>query len=117
MKHRQAEQQKSKPEELIEITEELKAVQEEALVKEKQCKQMIEDPGESKKHNFRDYNQNQVYFVPVRLDRFLESDHPARVIDIVVERMDLSSLYERYSDDVPCFDYINPPAEYGTLEL
>lgn len=40
MKHRQAEQQKSKPEELIEITEELKAVQEEALVKEKQCKQM-----------------------------------------------------------------------------
>lgn len=98
MKHFQDEQKKLEQEELIEITEELKAAQEEALIKEKQWKQMVEDPGESKKYNFRDYDQSQIYFVPVRLDNFLETEHPARVIDIVVERMDLSSLYERYSD-------------------
>lgn len=95
MKHRQSVQQKSKQENLIEISEELRTAQEEALVKEKQWKQTMEDPGESKMYNFREYDQSQVYFVPVRLDRFLESEHPARIIDIVVERMDLSSLYSR----------------------
>lgn len=58
----------------------------------------MEDPGESRTYNFRDYDQSQIYFVSVRLDTFLESEHPARVIDIMVERMDFSSLYERYSE-------------------
>ena len=49
MDHFQDEQKKMAQEELIEITEELKAAQEEAIIKEKQWKQMVEDPGESKK--------------------------------------------------------------------
>lgn len=99
MKQRQDGQQESNQAELIEITEELRAAQEEAVRKDRHWKQMMEKEGEPTKQNFRDYDQSQVYFVPVRLDNFLETEHPARVIDIIVERMDLSKLYEGYSDE------------------
>ena len=49
--------------------------------------------------NFRDYDQSQTYFVPIRLSTFLESDHPARVVDLIIERLDLSRLYEGYSGE------------------
>lgn len=86
-------------EELIEITEELRTAQEQALAEERQWRQMMEASREEGKYNFRDYDQSQVHFVPVKLSTFLEAEHPARVIDLVVERMDLSSLYECYSEE------------------
>jgi transposase len=86
-------------EELIEITEELKTAQEQALAGERRRRQMMEGLREEGKNNFRDYDQSQVQFVPVRLDTFLEADHPARIIDLVVERLDLSSLYACYSEE------------------
>ena len=92
-------QPSSKQEELIEITEELKAAQERALAEERGWRKMMETSGEEGKHNFRDYDQSQVHFVPVKLSTFLEADHPARVIDLVVERMELSCLYECYSEE------------------
>jgi transposase len=92
-------QPSSKQEELIEITEELKAAQERALAEERGWRELMETSGEEGKHNFRDYDQSQVHFVPVKLSTFLEADHPARVIDLVVERMDLSCLYECYSEE------------------
>ena len=92
-------QPSSKQEELIEITEELKAAQERALAEERRWRELMETSGEEGKHNFRDYDQSQVHFVPVKLSTFLEADHPARVIDLVVERMDLSCLYECYSEE------------------
>ena len=86
-------------EELIEITEELKTAQEQALAEERQWRQMMEASREEEKTNFRDYDQSQVHFVPVKLNTFLEAEHPARIIDLVVERMDLSGLYECYSEE------------------
>ena len=86
-------------EELIEITEELKTAQEQALAEERQWRQMMEASREKGKTNFRDYDQSQVHFVPVKLSTFLEAEHPARIIDLVVERMNLSSLYACYSEE------------------
>ena len=83
-------------EELIEITEELKTAQEQALAEELRWRQMMEASRGEGKTNFRDYDQSQVYFVPVKLNTFLEADHPARIIDVVVERMDLGGLYARW---------------------
>ena len=99
MKQHQDGQQESNQAELIEITEALRVAQEEAVRKDRQWRQTISEAGEPEKYNFRDYDQSQVYFVPVRLNNFLETEHPARVIDIIVEKMDLSSLYEQYSEE------------------
>ncbi len=99
MKQQQDGQQESNQAELIEITEALRVAQEKAVHEDRQWKQIMSEAGEPQKYNFRDYDQSQVYFVPVRLNNFLETEHPARVIDIIVEKMDLSSLYERYSDE------------------
>ena len=99
MKQQQDGQQESNQAELIEITEALRVAQEKAVREDRQWKQIMSEAGEPEKYNFRDYDQSQVYFVPVRLNNFLETEHPARVIDIIVEKMDLSSLYERYSDE------------------
>ena len=47
---------------------------------------------ETEKSNFRDYDQSQTFFIAIRLNTFLESDHPARVVDLIIERLDLSRL-------------------------
>ena len=56
---------------------------------------MIDD----RRNNFRPYDQRQRFFVDVSKDSFLEEKHPARIIDLVVEGLDLSNLYEQYSDE------------------
>ena len=90
--------------ELFSITPEQLLVQAEAIKKEMQRVQVGEGCPEHEKHNFRDYDQSQTYFVPIRLSTFLESDHPARVIDRITERLDLSRLYEDYSEEgTPAF--------------
>ena len=97
--HEQIRPAANQQEELIEITEELKAAQEEALAEELRWRQMMEASREEDKNNFRDYDQSQVHIVPVKLNTFLEAEHPARVIDLVVERLDLSRLYACYSEE------------------
>ena len=49
------------------------------------------------KDNFRSYDQDQSFFVTVTKDKFLEAEHPAAVIDAIVERLNLSKLYKVYS--------------------
>jgi len=36
------------------------------------------EAGEPEKNNFRDYDQSHVYFVPMRLSNFLETEHPGQ---------------------------------------
>lgn len=48
--------------------------------------------------NFRNYDQRQGLFTPIVPADLLEDEHPARVIDAVVENLDLSRIYARYSD-------------------
>jgi transposase len=59
----------------------------------------MEPSGGEEKGSFRDYDQRQIYYVAMRFKEFLEADHPARVVDAVVERMELSLIYESYSEE------------------
>ena len=96
-------EQRSKTEqrELIEITEELRAEMEEkrreAGGEEKLYETEVKQGEEG--YNFRDYDQRQDFFVTVSKGRFLETGHPAAVIDRVVERLDLSKVYAKYSHE------------------
>lgn len=49
--------------------------------------------------NFRPYDQGQDFFVSVSKKAFLDSEHPAAVIDRVIERLDLKSVYAAYSKE------------------
>jgi transposase len=48
---------------------------------------------------FRDYDQDQNVFRAIHPLELLEEDHRARVIDRVVELMDLGELYAQYADE------------------
>ena len=52
-----------------------------------------------KKTNFREYDQNQGLFTQIVPAELLEEEHPARVIDAVVEKLDLSRIFAAYSDE------------------
>lgn len=47
---------------------------------------------------FKEYNQDQQFLLPSSLHDFLPEGHLARVINDVVEELNLEELYERYSD-------------------
>lgn len=47
---------------------------------------------------FKEYDQNQQFLLPPALQDFIPTEHLARVINEVVEGLDLSELYNRYSD-------------------
>jgi hypothetical protein len=49
--------------------------------------------------NFRPYDQGQDFFVNVSKKAFLDAEHPAAVIDRVVERLDLKGVYAAYSKE------------------
>ena len=49
--------------------------------------------------NFRPYDQAQGVFRPIIPNELLEAEHPARVIDRVVELLDLTEVYESYADE------------------
>ena len=49
--------------------------------------------------NFREYNHEQGFFCTLIPDKILEEDHPARIISLVVENMDLENLYLCYSEE------------------
>ena len=48
---------------------------------------------------FKDYDQSQAVFRDIRPLDLLEEDHPARVIDRVVELVDLEELYGEYAEE------------------
>ena len=98
MKSQESNQQKDPQKDLIEIPE-LTEAQKEAVGREKRLREFMEPAGGGEKDNFRDYDQSQIYYVAVRFKEFLEADHPARVVDAVIERMDLIRIYESYSEE------------------
>ena len=48
--------------------------------------------------SFKEYNQDQLFLLPPSLHEFLPDGHLARVINEVVNELDLRGLYDRYSD-------------------
>jgi transposase len=46
--------------------------------------------------NFRDYDQTQTVFRQLVPAQLLEEDHPARVVNAVVEMLNLDSIYASY---------------------
>jgi transposase len=87
--------------ELIEITDETRGMMEERRLeneREENRRKPEERAGEES-YNFREYDQRQDFFVTVSKRRFLESGHPAAVVDEIVERLDLTKLYEKYSQE------------------
>ena len=49
--------------------------------------------------NFRAYDQSQGAFRAIIPNDLLEPEHPARIVDRVVELLDLSSIYGWYQDE------------------
>jgi len=49
--------------------------------------------------NFKTYNQSQGMFITLIPDELLESDHPARIIDAIVEKLNLDKIYSYYSEE------------------
>jgi len=49
--------------------------------------------------NFRPYDQSQGVFRDIRPNELLEPDHPARVIDKVVEILDLNEVVDDYAEE------------------
>lgn len=48
---------------------------------------------------FRNYNQDQIMLLPPDIQEMIPSNHISRAINMVVEQLDLSKLYESYSDE------------------
>ena len=59
----------------------------------------IEPEKYGEKNDFRPYDQNQVFSATVSKKSFLERALPASIIDYVVERLDLTELYDQYVDE------------------
>ena len=49
--------------------------------------------------NFKDYNQQQNWLFPPSIEELIPSDHPVRVVNGVVEQLDLNLLISEYSRD------------------
>lgn len=48
---------------------------------------------------FKDYNPNQLMFLPPSLEELIPSHHAGRTVHEVIERIDLSRVYARYSEN------------------
>jgi len=48
---------------------------------------------------FKEYDQSQGIFRAIQPNELLEPDHPARVIDKVVELLDLGEIYADYAEE------------------
>jgi transposase len=85
--------------ELIPISEELKKEMTAAFQSaNKDMGDHEGDEGDSP-DNFRPYDQKQDFFVSVSKKAFLDAEHPAAVIDSVVELLDLSEVYADYAKE------------------
>jgi len=85
-------------EELLVLTEEMKIEMAQAR-ENARLTENIEKQEQEISNNFREYNQEQAFFITVTKDKFLEDNHPVVVIDAIIERLDLSTLYSTYSDE------------------
>ena len=86
--------------ELFEITDEMREAMEKARMENIRQSPPVDEPGiDEERNNFRAYDQNQDFFITVSKNSFLEESHPAVIIDFVVERLDLTELYEQYCDE------------------
>ena len=47
---------------------------------------------------FRYYDQNQLSLLPHSLEDFIAALHPARIINSVIDQLDLENLYKSYAD-------------------
>jgi len=45
---------------------------------------------------FKSYDQQQVLLLPQRLDELISANHLVRVVNTVVEQLDLSSIINQY---------------------
>ena len=50
------------------------------------------------KIHFRSYNPNQIVLFPQRIDENLPSDDPVRILNAMVDNLDLSSFYKLYKE-------------------
>lgn len=57
------------------------------------------------KKRFRDYDQNQILLFPLSLQDWISDTHPAKYIDEVVENLDLSAIYNNYTESKGCPPY------------
>jgi transposase len=58
----------------------------------------IENPEETMPV-FKEYDQGQGIFRAIQPNELLEPDHPARIIDKVVELLDLEEIFAEYAGD------------------
>ena len=84
--------------ELFTLTEEMRMAMLEAGKKASQIpvEYQVE---EEISYNFRDYDQTQSFFVTVTKRGFIEESHPVVLIDAIIERLDLTTVYEVYSKE------------------
>ena len=45
---------------------------------------------------FKDYNQNQLILLPPSLDELIEPNHPVRVVNQIIDRIDADTLLHQY---------------------
>jgi len=86
--------------ELFGIPEQMqKAMDEARLDDERRFPAVAEAAIDEERNNFRPYDQNQDFFITVSKNSFLEEKHPARIVDLIVEGLDLSGVYAQYSHE------------------
>ena len=59
---------------------------------------------------FKKYDQNQQFLLPVRLDSFVPEDHIARIINDIIDAVDITAIESTYSEN-------GSPAYYPRLML
>ncbi len=50
-------------------------------------------------HNFKTYNQQQNWLFPPSIEELIPSDHPVRIVNGVIEQIDLQNLIDSYSSE------------------
>ncbi|WP_394331258.1 transposase, partial [Algoriphagus faecimaris] len=48
---------------------------------------------------FKDYNPNQLMFLPPSLEELIPLNHPGRTVNQIIDQIDLSSVYNRFSEN------------------
>ncbi|MBN2835412.1 MAG: IS1182 family transposase [Candidatus Delongbacteria bacterium] len=87
-------------EELFLLTEEMKTTMLEAAARDKKKEKELTGNIEAEQSdNFRDYNQDQTFFITVSKEGFIEENHPAVIINTIIERLNLENLYATYSKE------------------
>jgi transposase len=54
---------------------------------------------EKAKMKFRSYEQNQIQLLPNSLEELIPSNHLVRVLDMIIEQLDLEEMYRSYSEE------------------